>query len=140
MSRTRIIASWRSSKQASPTSSLTDIPYPRVSHRSAVSTRTGVFRSPGRSGSSPMDSRMARTSDWKLSSFIVHVVAGGFPEADPRQAAAGNAGGQLLPAEHRDVLGGGKPAPEPRHVEIQVSVVERRHDPLVGELLEHADV
>src|SRR5687767_10093626 len=140
MSRTRIIASCCSSKQASPTTSCTDIPYPRVSQRRASSTRSGVRRSPWRSGSSPIASRMVRTSRRKSASDIVHVVAGGFPEPDPRQAAPGNVGRELFPAEAGDVLGGGKLLPEPGHVEIQVAVIEHRKDALIGELLQNTDV
>src|SRR5258708_1624298 len=64
MSRTQIMLSCFSSNTASPTTSVTSRPYPRVSHLSDASTRAGVCRSPSRLGSSPSCSSISCTSVW----------------------------------------------------------------------------
>src|SRR5215212_6334417 len=62
MSRTMTMLSCVSSNRASPITARASRAYPRVSHASALATRSGVLRSPSRSGSSPTSSSCRRTS------------------------------------------------------------------------------
>src|SRR6266545_3195363 len=168
MSRTQIMLSCFSLNNASPMTSSTAIPYPRVSHLSDASTRAGVCRSPSRFGSSPSCSSMSRTSvskgiragvgsvcaSWKLCRLadfissrpmwsgpvVVHVVTLGLPQPDAREARGPHRGLEHAPTHDRDVLGRGDQLAKPGHVDIQVLVVQVPDQALGHDLLQAVDV
>src|SRR5690606_31726104 len=161
MSRTMIMLWWDSSKTALPTASSTVSPYPRVSQRSDASTRSGVRLSPFRSGSSPRDSRMVRSSRPRLKfrpssdgtsasaasartmglfPRVVDIVPRRFPEPELERESGRQCRRKLAPADHRDVFRGGNQLAEPLHIEIQVAVVEPPEEALLDQVIEPSQV
>src|ERR1043166_6597862 len=133
MSRTSIISTCSSSKTPSPTSSATDIPYPRGPRRS----RRGWLES--RPGTRPVLWERGASVDSRLAG-VIHVIAGRLPEPHPREPAPGDARGEPLPAEDRDVLRRGNPVPEPGNIEVEILVVQLRGDRLVHQPFQDAHV
>src|SRR5690606_11003890 len=69
-------------------------------------------------------------------SLVLDVVARRLPEPDAHQPPRGHPRGDLLPDEDGDVLRRRQPLGEPRHVEVQVAMVEHRMHVRIEERLE----
>src|SRR5690606_27079388 len=62
---------------------------------------------------------------------VFHVVAGRLPEDETYQPSLRNRRPQLLPDRHDQVLGRWNHTPQPRHVEVEVAVIEIAQDHLL---------
>src|SRR6187549_1924060 len=106
----------------------------------AASTRSGVLTRPSRSTSSPRPRIISRT--WCAMGCtsgvagIVDIVAGGLPESDAQGQVGWQRRAQLAPDHDGDVLGRGIQLGEPRHVHVEVLVIEPAQHPILDEALE----
>src|SRR2546430_573458 len=169
MSRTMIMLSCASSKIPLPTTSCTFCAYPRVRYASDEATRSGVRRSPSRSGSSPSRINWRRTmsinspmrsspscaaalrsvSESESVSYrsarvsvtvVLHVVVFRFPQPHPRQTRWRDVRGDDAPDTDRDVLRGRVDAVHEIDLEIQIAMVDLVDDFALDDALDLAEV
>src|SRR5690606_33679971 len=155
MSFTSTMLWWSSSKIASPITSATLRPCPRVSHFRLFSTRSGVLRSPARSGSSPSCRNCSRMRSWKDTSMppagrssrcsvpiplmvslprVFDVVARRLPEHQAAELPLRDVGLQALPDRHHQVLRRGEDPLQPGNVQVEVEVIQVRDHRLLEDV------